>query len=65
MQSEQATTHLINASSLLGKGKRIFSDGTPPRELALVSTKAVGSGVIISTYKPNGPLRTSSYADAG
>ena len=49
---------------LLGKGKRIFSDGTPPRELALVSTKAVGSGVIISTYKPNGPLRTSSYADA-
>src|SRR5579862_1136846 len=49
---------------LLGKGKRIFSDGTPPRELALVSTKAVGSGVIISTYKPNGPLRTSSYGDA-
>ena len=49
---------------LLGKGKRIFADGTPPRELALVSTKAVGSGVIISTYKPNAPLRISSYADA-
>jgi hypothetical protein len=46
---------------LLGTGKRIFSEGTPPRELALVSTKAVGSGVIISTYKPSGPLRTSSY----
>ncbi|HEV2194923.1 MAG TPA: dihydrofolate reductase family protein [Candidatus Acidoferrum sp.] len=43
---------------LLGTGKRIFSDGTPPRELALVSSKAVASGVIISTYKPNGPLRT-------
>jgi dihydrofolate reductase len=50
---------------LLGVGKRIFSEGTPPRELALVSTKAAGSGVIISTYKPSGPLRTSSYADAG
>jgi hypothetical protein len=49
---------------LLGVGKRIFSEGTPPRELALVSTKAVGSGVIISTYKPTGPLRTSSYQDA-
>ena len=49
---------------LLGTGKRIFSEGTPPRELALVSTKAVGSGVIISTYKPSGPLRTSSYLDA-
>ena len=48
---------------LLGTGKRFFADGTPPRELALVSTKAVSSGVIISTYKPSGPLRTSSYAD--
>jgi dihydrofolate reductase len=50
---------------LLGTGKRIFSEGTPPRELALVSTKAVSSGVIISTYRPTGPLRTSSYRDAG
>ena len=45
---------------LLGTGKRIFADGTPPRELALVSTKAVSSGVIISSYKPNGPLRTGT-----
>jgi dihydrofolate reductase len=42
---------------LLGKGKRFFSDGTPPRELALTSTKAASSGVIISTYTPAGPLR--------
>jgi len=49
---------------LLGTGKRIFSEGTPPREFVLVSTKAVGSGVIISTYRPSGPLRTSSYRDA-
>jgi dihydrofolate reductase len=49
---------------LLGTGKRIFSEGTPPRELALVSTKAVSSGVIISTYRPSGPLRTGSYDDA-
>jgi dihydrofolate reductase len=47
---------------LLGKGKRFFSDGTPPRELALVSTKAVSSGVIISTFRPNGPLRTAPSA---
>jgi dihydrofolate reductase len=49
----------------LGTGKRIFSDGTPPRELALVSTKALSSGVIISTYRPSGPLCTSSFDDAG
>src|SRR5580704_18110876 len=43
---------------LLGTGKRFFSDGAPPRELALVDTKAASSGVIISTYRPSGPLRT-------
>jgi dihydrofolate reductase len=43
---------------LLGTGKHFFSDGTPPRELALVSTKAVSSGVIISAFRPNGPLRS-------
>jgi dihydrofolate reductase len=45
---------------LLGAGKRFFADGTPPRELTLVSTKAVPSGVIISTYKPSGSLRTGT-----
>ena len=48
---------------LLGTGKRFFSDGTPPRDLALVSTKAVSSGVIISTYRPNGPLRTGTMGE--
>src|SRR5580692_1552896 len=46
---------------LLGTGKRFFSDGTPPRELALVGTKAASSGVVISTYRPSGPLRTGSF----
>jgi dihydrofolate reductase len=48
---------------LLGTGKRFFSDGVPPRELALVSTKAASSGVIISTYRPSGPLRTGSFGE--
>ena len=48
---------------LLGKGKRFFSEGTPPRELALVNTKAVSSGVIISTYRPSGPLGTGTYGE--
>jgi len=46
---------------LLGTGKRFFSDGTPPRELALVGTKAASTGVVISTYRPSGPLRTGSF----
>ena len=49
---------------LLGTGKRFFSDGAAPRELALIGTKAAPSGVIISTYRPSGPLRTGSFDDA-
>jgi len=45
---------------LLGSGKRLFSDGAAPRELALVSTKAMSSGVIMNTYRPVGSLRTAS-----
>jgi dihydrofolate reductase len=48
---------------LLGTGKRFFSDGAPRRELALVGTKAASSGVVISTYRPSGPLRTGSFDD--
>jgi dihydrofolate reductase len=46
---------------LLGTGKRFFLDRSPPCELALVRTKAASSGVVISTYRPNGPLRTGSF----
>jgi dihydrofolate reductase len=35
---------------LLGKGKRFFSDGTPPSGLSLASTNAVSSGVLINAY---------------
>ncbi len=45
----------------LGAGKRFFSDTTAPRELKLISSKTVPSGVQINTYRPNGPLRTGCY----
>jgi dihydrofolate reductase len=48
---------------LLGTGKRFFAEGTPPRELALVSTKAAATGVVMTTYLPAGPLRTGSFAE--
>jgi dihydrofolate reductase len=43
---------------LLGRGKRLFSDSADPRELALVSTKAASSGVLMNTYRHVGSLRT-------
>jgi dihydrofolate reductase len=42
---------------LLGTGKRFFAEGTPARTFELVSTKAMPSGIILSTYKVAGPLK--------
>ena len=47
---------LIVYPVLLGTGKRIFSDGTPPCSFELVNTQALASGLILSTYKPSGRL---------
>ncbi|MEX0921541.1 MAG: dihydrofolate reductase family protein [Rhodovibrionaceae bacterium] len=49
---------------LLGAGKRFYSDGTGPRELALVTTKTASSGVIISSYRYSGALRTAAIDTA-
>lgn len=43
---------------LLGRGKRFFSDGADPRELAFVGTKTTSSGVLINTYRYVGPLES-------
>jgi dihydrofolate reductase len=45
---------------LLGRGKRFFSDSADPRELALVSTKTLSSGVLINTYRHVGSLPTEA-----
>ena len=42
---------------LLGKGKRLFAEGTPPRAFTLERTQAVPSSIVINTFKPAGPLK--------
>jgi dihydrofolate reductase len=41
---------------VLGKGKRLFENGAPPRDLSLVSTRSTSRGVLLNTYLPAGPL---------
>ena len=43
---------------LLCTGKRFFAEGTPARSFELVGTKAMPSGIILSTYNVAGPLKT-------
>jgi dihydrofolate reductase len=49
---------------LLGRGLRCFSDGADPRTLALVSSKATPTGVLMNTYRYAGSLRTEPAAGA-
>jgi dihydrofolate reductase len=37
---------------VLGKGKRLFENGVPPRGLTLVETRSTPSGVLLNTYRP-------------
>ena len=48
---------LIVYPVLLGKGKRFFADGTPPRAFELASTQALSSGIVMNAYKAAGPLK--------
>ena len=46
---------------LLGKGKRIFADGTPARAFELASTQAFPSGIIMNSYKAPGALQETEH----
>jgi dihydrofolate reductase len=48
---------------LLGTGKPLFSGIASPRELALISSTAAPSGVLINTYRPVGALRTGTIGN--
>lgn len=47
---------------LIGRGRRFFDGERRPRELALIDTKTSRSGVVMSTYRPAGPMRTGSFS---
>ena len=49
---------LVVYPAMLGAGKRFFAERTPARSFELVSTKAMPSGIILSSYKVAGPLKT-------
>jgi len=50
---------------LLGKGKRLFGEDSEPGEWTLTGSRTSPAGVLISRYRPKGPVRTGSFADAG
>jgi dihydrofolate reductase len=47
---------------VVGRGKRLFSDGTIPAGLKLVDSTVSSTGVVIGTYVPAGEIVTGSFA---
>jgi dihydrofolate reductase len=45
----------------LGKGKRLFGEGTIPAAFKLTDSKISPSGVIIASYRRNGEVRLGSF----
>ncbi|HTD08545.1 MAG TPA: dihydrofolate reductase family protein [Solirubrobacteraceae bacterium] len=51
---------------VLGSGKRLFGDGTPPTTLRLVNSRSVGpDGVLILTYEPVSVDAANAAASGG
>ena len=46
----------------LGKGKRLFAEGTIPASFKLLDSKISTNGVIIATYERAGEVKTGSFA---
>lgn len=47
---------------ILGKGKRLFGEGAIPAALKLVQSKASSTGVVMSSYRREGEIKTGSFA---
>lgn len=52
---------LMTFPVVLGGGKRLFGDGTPPRSMRMVDHEVTPRGVVIATYEPDGAVETGSF----
>jgi dihydrofolate reductase len=52
---------LMISPIVLGRGKRLFGEGTPPRTLKMTEHKVSAGGSIIATFQPAGPVEIGSY----
>ena len=45
---------------VLGRGTRLFADGTPPSAMRLTDTRTTGGGIVMHAYDAAGPLTFGS-----
>lgn len=54
--------HLWQFPVLLGTGKRLFGEGTPPGALRLIDSVSFSTGVVVSRYARAGAVKAGSFA---
>lgn len=54
--------HIWTFPVTVGKGKRLFDEGTIPSNMKLVNSRTSTTGVVITVYEPGGELKTGSFA---
>lgn len=52
---------LMTFPVVLGRGKRLFGDGTPPGALRLLDQQVGAKGVIVTRWAPAGPVPTAGH----
>ena len=52
---------LMISPVVLGEGKRLFGEGTPPRTLKMTEHNVSDGGNIVVTYQPAGPVEIGTY----
>lgn len=52
---------LMVAPLVLGNGKRLFSEGTPPGTFRLIEHRLSAGGIAMATYEPAGAVKTGSF----
>ena len=50
---------------VLGRGKRLFSETAKPSALRLIGSRVSPTGAVMSTYVPDGEIRTGTFPSAG
>lgn len=53
---------LMTFPVVLGRGKRLFSDGTPGTRFTLIEHRLSRGGISMGTYEPAGPATTGSFS---
>ena len=53
---------LMTFPVVLGGGKRLFGEGTPPGTMKMVGQSVTSVGTVIATYEPAGEVKTGTFA---